>query len=112
MPFGTVSASAALALAREDSVELHVTDNGAGFPDDFTARAFERFTRAGSSQPLKGQAWVSITRAVAESLGGSAQAANKPGGGADVWIALPLWTEESRSVTAAQLEPAAAKTPS
>ncbi len=49
MPFGTVLRQCgSIALAREDSVELHVTDNGAGFPDDFTARAFERFTRAGS----------------------------------------------------------------
>ena len=40
-------------------------------------------SRAGSGLGL------SIVRTIAEAHGGSAQAANLPGGGADVWLSLP-----------------------
>jgi two-component system OmpR family sensor kinase len=71
-------------------VELHVTDEGQGFPPQFLGRAFERFARAdgaraGSSAGLG----LSIVRVIAEAHGGSAHIANNDGGGADAWIALP-----------------------
>jgi signal transduction histidine kinase len=75
---------------RNGSVELHVLDRGAGFPAAFIERAFERFSRAdegrgGESAGLG----LSIVETIARAHGGSAHAANRAGGGADVWIELP-----------------------
>ncbi len=76
-------------------VELHVTDEGSGFPPQFLDRAFERFARAdgaraGSSAGLG----LAIVLMIAEAHGGTASVANNDGPGADAWIAIPR--EESR----------------
>jgi heavy metal sensor kinase len=78
------------ATAVDGRLELHVTDEGHGFPPQFLDRAFERFARAdearaGGSTGLG----LSIVRVIAEAHGGSAHIANSAGGGADAWIALP-----------------------
>jgi two-component system, OmpR family, sensor kinase len=84
---GTVALSARQA---DGAVELHVRDEGEGFPPAFLPRAFERFSRAdqargGGSAGLG----LAIASAVAQAHGGSAHARNgEPG--ADVWIALPV----------------------
>jgi signal transduction histidine kinase len=81
----------ALSARREDgTVELHVCDEGAGFPPAFLPHAFERFSRADQSRG-GGSAGLglAIASAVAQAHGGSAHAANRDRG-ADVWIALPL----------------------
>jgi heavy metal sensor kinase len=73
------------------SVELHVTDAGTGFPDGFEARAFERFSRADAARSGGGTGLgLAIVETIASAHGGSAHAANRPGGGADVWITLPV----------------------
>lgn len=76
-----------------ERVELHVTDEGAGFPELFLERAFERFSRAGpagGSDAGGSGLGLAIAAAVASAHGGGAGAANREGGGADVWIALPV----------------------
>jgi signal transduction histidine kinase len=85
---GTITLS-----ARNDTgtVELHVTDEGRGFPDDFLPRAFERFGRgqqSGAEEPGSGLG-LAIVQAVAVAHGGHADARNRPSGGADVSITLP-----------------------
>jgi two-component system OmpR family sensor kinase len=71
-------------------VELHVTDEGAGFPPEFLERAFERFTRPDAGRTRGGTGLgLSIVRVIAQAHGGEARAANRDGGGADVWVALP-----------------------
>jgi signal transduction histidine kinase len=71
-------------------VEVHVRDRGPGFPTDFLPHAFEPFTRADPARTGEASGLgLSIVRAIAEAHGGSAGAENLPGGGADVWIALP-----------------------
>jgi heavy metal sensor kinase len=71
-------------------VQLHVTDEGAGFPPEFLERAFERFTRPDAGRTRGGTGLgLSIVRVIAEAHGGEAHAANRDGGGADVWVALP-----------------------
>ena len=72
------------------SVELHVTDEGPGFPPAFTDRAFDRFSRADEARSPGGTGLgLSIVALIARAHGGDAHAANRPGGGSDVWIALP-----------------------
>ncbi len=71
-------------------VEVHVLDDGPGFPDAFLARAFERFARADEARGRGGTGLgLAIVRSTAEAHGGTAGAANRPEGGADVWFALP-----------------------
>jgi len=77
------------ASAVGDRVELHVSDEGPGFPADFLPRAFERFTRADTSRSGEGSGLgLSIVDAVARAHGGRAMARNSSEGGADVWIEL------------------------
>jgi two-component system, OmpR family, sensor kinase len=78
------------ALQRGGEVELHVLDRGPGFDEDFLRCAFERFSRADAARAGIGAGLgLSIVRAIADAHGGSACAANRPGGGADVWVSLP-----------------------
>jgi two-component system, OmpR family, sensor kinase len=78
------------ASAKERSVEIHVLDRGQGFPPEFLGRAFERFSRASSSDRDGGSGLgLAIVQTVARAHGGEAHAANREGGGADVWLALP-----------------------
>jgi signal transduction histidine kinase len=78
------------ARAEDGSVEIHVLDCGEGFSEDFLGRAFERFSRASSSGRDGGSGLgLAIVRTVARAHGGDAHAANRPGGGADVWLTLP-----------------------
>jgi signal transduction histidine kinase len=79
------------ARAAGSSVSLHVTDRGAGFPADFLPRAFERFSRADRARAGNGTGLgLAIAAAIAERHGGRAGAANRPDGGADVWLELPI----------------------
>jgi signal transduction histidine kinase len=86
-------AHTAVALeAREHDgvVELHVIDDGPGFPSDFLPRAWDRFSRADNGRADGGTGLgLAIVQAVVEMNGGSAHAANRTGGGADVWLTLP-----------------------
>ncbi|MGH3065903.1 MAG: sensor histidine kinase [Gaiellaceae bacterium] len=78
------------ASASDGVVELHVTDDGAGFPPEFLERAFERFTRPDLARSRGGTGLgLSIVQVIAEAHGGEARAANRAGGGADVWLVLP-----------------------
>ena len=78
------------ATADIDVVELHVRDNGAGFPPELLDRAFERFARADPARAAGGAGLgLSIVRAIAEAHGGSAHVANASPAGADAWVALP-----------------------
>jgi signal transduction histidine kinase len=78
------------AVERDDVVELHVIDGGRGFPESFLKRAFDRFSRADEARSGEGSGLgLSIVALIAQAHGGAAGAANLPGGGADVWLALP-----------------------
>jgi signal transduction histidine kinase len=75
---------------RNGRVDLHVLDHGPGFPPEFLPKAFERFTRANEARTGGGAGLgLAIVAAIARAHGGAAHAANRPGGGADVWLSLP-----------------------
>jgi heavy metal sensor kinase len=85
---GTITLAAS---ERDGRVELHVRDEGPGFAEEFADHAFERFTRGDAARGRGGTGLgLAIVAAIAHAHGGSAQAANGPQGGADVWIDLPL----------------------
>jgi signal transduction histidine kinase len=70
-------------------VELHVTDEGAGFPAEFTDRAFDRFSRADEARSGGGSGLgLAIVALIARAHGGAAHVRNGKGG-SDVWISLP-----------------------
>jgi signal transduction histidine kinase len=79
------------AVPVDGRIELHVADDGSGFPDDLLPRAFERFTRADSARGSGGTGLgLAIAKTIAESHHGSAHAANgDTPPGADVWMSLP-----------------------
>jgi len=73
-----------------DTVELHVADEGDGFPREFIADAFERFARADAARSSEGTGLgLAIVRGIARAHGGDAHVANGAAGGADVWLTLP-----------------------
>ncbi len=74
----------------DGATELHVLDEGHGFPPDVAARAFERFSRGDDARTRGGSGLgLAIVEAVAQAHGGSA-AIGSNGEGADVWISLPV----------------------
>jgi two-component system, OmpR family, sensor kinase len=78
------------ARARNGNAELHVVDEGAGFPRAFIDRAFERFSRADPRSGDGSGLGLAIVETIARAHHGQASVANRPDGGADVWLSLPL----------------------
>jgi two-component system, OmpR family, sensor kinase len=77
-------------------VELHVSDDGPGFPPDFIDRAFERFSRADAARARGGTGLgLAIVDTIARAHGGRGAASNDPAGGADVWIEVPSASSET-----------------
>jgi signal transduction histidine kinase len=91
---GTISLTA---RTTDGQVEMHVTDEGPGFPPGFLALAFERFSRADPARGRDGTGLgLAIVDAIANAHGGHAHAANRAAGGADVWLSLPVWDRAAR----------------
>ena len=77
------------ARRRSGMIELHVEDEGSGFPPTFIAGAFDRFSRSDESRSGGGSGLgLSIVELIAKAHGGTVGAENRPAGGADVWIAI------------------------
>ena len=75
--------------ARRQRVELHVEDEGPGFPPAFISSAFDRFSRSPEARAGRGSGLgLSIVELIARAHGGEVGARNRSGGGADVWIAV------------------------
>ena len=84
---GTILLSA---RERDGEIELHVADEGPGFPPDFLPRAFERFSRGDPARTRGGTGLgLAIVSAIATAHGGRAHARNLERGGADVWVSIP-----------------------
>ena len=71
-----------------DMVEICVRDQGPGFPEGFTERAFARFTRANPARSRGGAGLgLSIVQMIADAHGGAAGVRSE--GGCCVWVRLP-----------------------
>jgi two-component system OmpR family sensor kinase len=78
------------AVEDTSEIELHVTDEGSGFPSEFLPHAFDRFARPDEARARGGAGLgLSIVDVIARAHGGSAHAVNREGGGVDAWIAVP-----------------------
>jgi signal transduction histidine kinase len=77
------------AAARGPIAELHVLDEGAGFPDGFGAKAFEPFSRATPSGDGSGLG-LAIVATIVRAHDGEVEAGPRAGSGADVSIRLRL----------------------
>jgi two-component system OmpR family sensor kinase len=84
------------------AVELHVADQGGGFPEDFLPHAFERFTRGDHARARGGSGLgLAIVDAIARGHGGAAHARNT-GHGSDVWLVVPVQPARRANGSAAQ----------
>ena len=83
---GAVTISAA---ARGSSAELHVLDEGPGFPDGFVEKAFEPFSRAVPTGDGSGLG-LAIVATIVRAHEGEVAVGTGPRGGADVSIRLRL----------------------
>jgi two-component system OmpR family sensor kinase len=80
-------------LRNGDRVELHVADEGGGFPEGFAPRAFDRFSRADDARSRSGSGLgLAIVDTIARAHGGDA-GVSPP---VDVWISLPLGSDRRR----------------
>ncbi|MCW2882629.1 MAG: hypothetical protein JWQ95_6729 [Sphaerisporangium sp.] len=78
---------------------IEVSDRGPGFPPEFLPHAFERFRRADAGRArMHGGAGLglALVASIAHAHGGRARAENHPGGGAHVWVELPLHPSRAR----------------
>jgi two-component system sensor histidine kinase CpxA len=76
-----------------DEVEIHVADHGSGVPDDDLTQIFRPFYRAvGARDRQSGGAGLGLAIAdrTVRAHGGSIRASNRPGGGLDIAIRLPV----------------------
>lgn len=74
-----------------DYVTLAVRDRGPGIADADLERIFELFERGSGKAVASGSGiGLFVVRHLAEAMGGRSWAANRPGGGAEVGVALPL----------------------
>jgi len=84
---GPITLSAHLA---DSIVELHVLDRGPGFPAAFREHAFERFSRSAEPGEEGSGLGLAIVETIVRAHGGRVDVADRPEGGADVWVSLPL----------------------
>jgi signal transduction histidine kinase len=69
---------------------IHVSDRGPGMPTDQLQHAFDRFWRAANADRGGSGLGLAIVRQLAEASGGEVAVANRPGGGLDAIVRLPL----------------------
>ena len=76
-----------------DRLRIAVCDTGQGLPSELEPRLFERFVQGNSNNNRKYGGTglgLAISKWLAEAMGGSVGLLNRPGGGAEFWVDLPL----------------------
>ena len=80
-------------VERGDRARVAIRDCGAGIPEEFRSRIFQRFAQADSSDTRKNPGTglgLSITKAIVERLGGTIGFEDADGGGARFFFELPV----------------------
>lgn len=78
-------------VRRLEDAEVHVEDRGPGVDPEDRVRVFERFARAGSRGPSTGTGLgLSIVSQTLRNHGGTVWISDRPGGGAEFVIRLPV----------------------
>lgn len=94
-PEGVVTVAAARANGR---VRVSVQDRGAGVPEEFRSRIFQRFAQADSGSRTGCGLGLNISKAIIEQLGGRLDFASTAGEGATFFFDLPEWDAERAAV--------------
>ena len=76
--------------AEKGRATVHVFDRGPGMTVDQLQHAFDRFWRASSAADEGSGLGLAIVRQLAEASGGEVGLANRPDGGLDASVRLPL----------------------
>jgi two-component system sensor histidine kinase KdpD len=77
-------------INQDSQLEIRVRDEGPGLDDP--ARVFDRFHRGETSRPGGLGLGLSIVRGLIRGLGGTSEALNAPGGGAEFILKIPVRT--------------------
>ena len=80
------------ARVRGDMLDISIADRGPGIPPGDEERIFEKFYRAGSPDHRPGGSGLglAIAKGIVEAHGGRIHARNRPGGGAEITVSLPV----------------------
>jgi two-component system sensor histidine kinase KdpD len=78
------------ALAEEKEIALTIADNGPGIPPEALPHLFEKFYRAPGAAAGGSGLGLSIVKGFMDAHGGRVSAQNRPGGGAEFTLRLPL----------------------
>lgn len=77
------------ARSNQDKIEVVISDNGSGIPNDLIDRIFDKFYRLPGTATGGTGLGLSISRGLVEAHGGILTAENKPEGGAKFTLSLP-----------------------
>jgi two-component system, OmpR family, sensor histidine kinase KdpD len=82
----------------DSTLNISVSDNGPGFPEEAVSNVFDKFNKAGKSGGGGPGLGLSIVKGFTEAHGGDVFAGNNPDGGATVKIKLPVEFSDIKSL--------------
>jgi two-component system, OmpR family, sensor histidine kinase KdpD len=89
------------AAAVDDEMTISVADRGPGLPEESLAHVFEKFYRVPGAPAGGTGLGLSIVKGLVEAHGGRVEVQNRPGGGAEFSICLPVVSSPEMAVEAA-----------
>lgn len=89
---GRVTVTGRVVAGAPEAIELSVEDTGIGIPEEYLERIFDRFVRVDSGYPRPSGSTglgLSITKTLAELMGGSIRVESVEGDGSMFTVTLP-----------------------